>query len=278
VSVDLHLHSVYSDGTDEPAVVVEMAVAAGLTTIALTDHDGFEGIAQARISAEGRIGLIPGVELSVDWDGPPMHLLGWWVDAGSRLDRELEEIRESRRSRNVEIIAALNEMGHPITVEEVERISIKGVVGRPHIARALVDHGVVTTNTEAFDRFLGNGRPAYRGRKRLTVERAVELVAESGGVTAVAHPHTIADGADGYTAAFRRFADLGIVGVECWYSEYPAQQRADMARMAERFGLVATGGSDHHGSNKPGIQVGVGRGDLIVPDDVVEALEGRRTR
>lgn len=278
MSVDLHLHSTYSDGTFEPSELVDRAVAAGLTTMSLTDHDGFEGIAEAEGSAAGRIGFIPGVELSIDWDGPGLHLLAWWVGAGSPLDLGLGEIRASREQRNFEIIAALNEMGHPVTVEQVQRISTKGVIGRPHIARALMDIGVVSSITEAFDRFLSSGKPAYRGRLRLTVEDAVELVRRSGGVTAVAHPHTVADQADGFADAFRRFAKLGIDGVECWYPEYPPAQRADMAAMASRLGLVPTGGSDCHGANKPGIEVGVGRGDLMVPDGVVEALEARRAQ
>ena len=278
MSVDLHLHSTYSDGTFEPAEVVEHAVAAGLTTMALTDHDGFEGISEAERAAAGRIGFIPGVELSIDWDGPGLHLLAWWVDAGSPLDVGLEEIRASRELRNIEIIAALNEMGHPVTVDQVQRISTKGVIGRPHIARALMDNGVVFSIAEAFDRFLSSGQPAYRGRLRLTIEHAVELVRRSGGVTAVAHPHTVADEAVGFAAAFRRFAELGIDGVQCWYPEYPPAQRADMAAMATRFGLIATGGSDCHGANKPGIEVGTGRGDLVVPDEVVEGLKARRER
>ena len=150
-----------------------------------------------------------------------MHLLAWWVDDGSPLDRGSEAIRSGRELRNIEIIAALNEMGHPITVDQVQRISEKGVIGRPHIARALMEIGAVASVAEAFDRYLGSGQPAYRPRMRLTVERAVELIAESGGVAAVAHPHTIANDADGFTAAFQRFAELGITGVECWYSEYP---------------------------------------------------------
>ena len=278
MSVDLHLHSTYSDGTQEPNELVDRALAAGLTTMALTDHDGFEGIAEAAGAAAGQIGFIPGVELSIDWDGPGLHMLAWWVDSGSPLDRELVAVRESRQRRNVEIIAALNEMGHPVTVEQVERISEKGVIGRPHIARALIEHGVVSSVSEAFEQLLGSGKPAYRGRQRLTIARAVALVRESGGVTAVAHPHTVANDAGGFAGAFRRFAELGVDGVECWYPEYPPEQRTDMAAMARRYGLVPTGGSDCHGINKPGIEVGVGKGDLAVPDEVVEELGAKRPK
>ena len=151
----------YSDGTDEPAALVEMAVAAGLSSMALTDHDGFEGIEQARKAAAGRIGFIPGIELDrVGRAGDaPARLVGrCWVSP----DRELEAIRSARELRNIEIIAVLNEMGHPITADQVQRLSEKGVIGRPHIARALMETGAVTSVAEAFDRYLGSGRPAYR--------------------------------------------------------------------------------------------------------------------
>lgn len=277
MSVDLHLHSTYSDGTVEPADLVSMAVEAGLSTLALTDHDGLEGVAEARAAAAGHIRFIPGVELSVDWPGPGLHLLAWWIEPGSPLDEELEDVRTSRAERNLAMIAALNELGHPVTLEQVMRISAKGVVGRPHLAQALLELGVVETEGQAFADYLGTGRPAYRDRKRLSLERAVELVRLSGGVTAVAHPHTVANSAEEFRAAFDRFAESGVDGVECWYSEYAPEQRLALAGMARQRGLVATGGSDFHGTHKPGLRVGVGRGDLEVADQVVEELEARRT-
>lgn len=276
MSVDLHLHSRYSDGSVEPAGLMEMAIAAGLTAVALTDHDCFEGIEEARAAAAGKIRFIPGVELSVDWAGSGLHLLAWWVEPGSQLDLELDEVRQSRAERNLAMIAALNELGHPVTLEQVMRISEKGVVGRPHLAQALLELGVVETEGQAFAEYLASGKPAYRSRKRLSLEAAVELVRISGGVTAVAHPHTVASSADGFSAAFARFADLGVTGVECWYPEYPGEQREAMAKMATRYGLVPTGGSDYHGTHKPGLEVGTGRGDLAVPDRVLEQLAARR--
>lgn len=277
MAVDLHLHTKWSDGDHQPDEVVARAVQAGLTTIAITDHDVFAGIDDAIETAGDRIAVIPGVELSVEWGERNMHLLGYWVAAGSTLDEELVDVRESRLHRNQRIVDALRAMGIAITVDDVLAESQQGVVTRPDVARILIGLGVVENVAEAFNTYLGEGGPAYFDRKRLTVERAVALVAAAGGVTAVAHPHTVADDADGFRRAFAAFADLGIVGVECWYSEYPVDQREAMARMAERHGLVATGGSDFHGaSKKPTIEVGVGKGDLVVPDRVVEELAARR--
>lgn len=278
MSIDLHLHSRWSDGSDEPSRLVDLAVAAGLSAIALTDHDNFDGIADARTAAAGRIDLVPGIELSIEWGAGGLHLLGWWVERGSPLDVGLVDIRSGREQRNMEMVAALNALGYPVTYERVLQISEKGVTGRPHIAQALVEVGAVATEAEAFDRLLATGALAYRDRKRLTMELAVSLIRESGGVAAVAHPHTVASGADGFSAAFARFAELGVTGVECWYPEYSPQQREDMARMAARYGLVPTGGSDYHGTHKPGLEVGTGRGDLAVPDRVLEQLQARRPK
>lgn len=275
--VDLHTHSTYSDGTVSPASVIDQAVAAGLSAVALTDHDGFEGLDEAASAAEGRIGFIPGVELSVDWEGRAMHLLVYWIeDEEGPLQDALVAIRESRAGRNVEIIDALREMGIPITVEEVLEESGHGVIGRPHIAAVLCRHGAAVDIRDAFDRYLGTGRPAYRPRKRLLVEDAVALARQSGGVTSVAHPHTVAESAERYREAFEAVAALGVDGIECHYVDYPLELRHRLASWASELDVVPTGGSDYHGAYKPGIEVGVGRGDLVVPDEIVERLEARR--
>lgn len=275
--VDLHTHSTYSDGTDHPAVLIEHAVAAGLTALSLTDHDTFEGIAEEEAAARGRIDVIPGVELSVDWQGRAMHLLAYWSGPGpSPLADALHEVRGSRDTRNAEIVGVLQEQGVDISLEEVAGEAGHGVIGRPHIAAVLMHKGVVTSVAEAFDRYLAAGRPAYRPRRRLLVEDAVRLARESGGVTVVAHPHTIADDEADFRGTFATIAELGIDGVECHYSEYPTEMRADLAAWAEQLDLVPSGGSDYHGTYKPGIAVGIGRGDLMVPDETAARLAERR--
>jgi len=277
VPVDLHTHSTYSDGTVSPASVIEQGVAAGLSAIALTDHDGFEGLGEAAEAAAGKIDFVPGVELSVDWEGRPMHLLAYFVEDGpGPLQDALVSIRESRASRNVAIVDALRDMGIPITVEEVLEESGHGVIGRPHIAAVLCRHGAAMDIRDAFDRYLGAGRPAYRPRKRLLARDAVALARESGGVTSVAHPHTVAESAERYREAFEAVTALGVEGIECHYVDYPVELRHRLAAWAEELGRVPTGGSDYHGAYKPGIEVGVGRGDLAVPDEVVERLAARR--
>jgi len=277
--IDLHTHSSYSDGTDHPATVVDHAVNAGLTAVALADHDTFEGIAEAETAARGRIAFIPGIELSVDWQGRTMHLLSYWAAPGSSpLADGLQDVRDSRANRNSEMVAALRGMGIEITLDEVLTEAGHGVAGRPHIAAVLMYKGAVDSIADAFEKYLATGRPAYRPRMRLLAEDAIRLTRESGGVTVVAHPHTVADAEDDFRGMFEKMAALGIDGVECHYPDYSPELRRDLAGWAERLGLVPSGGSDYHGAYKPGLAVGIGRGDLVVPDETVFRLQERRIR
>lgn len=278
MAVDLHTHSTFSDGSDTPAQVVAGAMAVGLTAVALTDHDGIGGLVEARSSAAGRIDLIPGVELSVRWEGKAMHLLGYWVGDDTPLAVELSRLQEGRALRNTEMIAALVGLGIDITEEEVAlEAGPYGVTGRPHLAAVLVAKGVVDSIPQAFDMYLAPGRPAYRGRLRFEVAEAIDLIHRSGGVAVVAHPHTVADNEDGFRDLFEDAAALGVDGIECHYVQYSPPERVRLADHARRMGLVPTGGSDYHGSYKAGIQIGVGLGDLDVPDSVIEELRERRT-
>lgn len=274
--IDLHLHSEVSDGTDAPGDLVDLARAAGLSAIALTDHDTLEGIPEAARAAAGHLQMIPGIELSVQWRDRSMHVLGYWIPDGGEVDGRLEWVRDGRTDRNREILEALAQMGISITAEELAAESGPGVTGRPHFAAILVRRGIVDTPGQAFDEYLARGRPAYRPRRRLEVRQAIEAIHGDGGVASVAHPHTVADGSEGFATAFADFAEIGIDGVECHYSEYTPRQRLRLATLARSHGLIPTGGSDYHGGKKPHIRVGVGTGDLGVPDEVLEELHGRR--
>jgi predicted metal-dependent phosphoesterase TrpH len=256
MAIDLHTHSSYSDGTTSPAGIVTSAVDRGLTALALTDHDTLDGIPEARRAADAAgLPFVPGVELSVGWNARAMHLLAYWVEPGpGPLQDRLAEIQRGRAARNLQIVEALNELGFDITIAEIAGIAGDGVAGRPHFAVALM----------------------RRPRMRLPAAEAAALTRRCGGVTSVAHPHTVADDAAGFEAAFSGFAALGITGVECHYVEYAPDRRRRMVAIARSAGLVPTGGSDYHGDNKPGIEVGVGRGDLAVPDEALEELAAAR--
>jgi predicted metal-dependent phosphoesterase TrpH len=273
--IDLHSHSNASDGSDEPAALVARAAALGIRALALTDHDTQSGIGPAtREAAAQGIELIPGTELSLDWPGGAMHLIVLFLPAGvGPLQDRLAAIRDARHARNLEILEALGSLGIPVEAEEVELLAGGESVGRPHIAAAMVGRGYVTSIAEAFDLYLGWGRPAYRPRWRLSPEEGIALALESGGVPVLAHPHTLAlDTSEQVAATLRRLKAAGLRAMECYYHLYSPLEREGYAALAARFGLLPSGGSDYHGTFKPGVELGVGRGDLVVPEALLDAL------
>lgn len=275
MTVDLHTHSTASDGSDAPGTLVELAAEAGLSALALTDHDTQEGLGAAvAAAATHHLELIPGVELSLNYDSGTMHLIVLWLDPGSGpLQDRLHGLQSGRTRRNEEIVHKLEEAGLPITIEEVLEEAGGGSVGRPHIAAVMVKHGYVPDIRTAFDLWLGRDRPAYVGRDRLDPREAIGLTRESGAVPVLSHPHTL-----GITTA-PAMADLltdlkraGLIGLEAIYGSYRRHEREGYADLARRFELVPSGGSDYHGSYKPGLSLGSGYGDLAVPDSVLDEL------
>ncbi len=276
MAVDLHLHSTASDGTDPPARIVQLAVETGLSAIALTDHDNLGGIAEARDVAATDLEVVSGTELSVDWDGRAVHLLVYFLEPGpGPLQDRLGWLQESRHARNLRMIERCRELGLDMTFEEVFEEALGRGVGRPHFAAVMLRKGHVQTITEAFDRYLAAGGLVYEPRDRLAAPEAIELAIASGAVTSLAHPHTVGVGRDEYATTFRELADLGLHGIEAHYAEYEPAMRAHLAGIARDLGLVATGGSDYHGTYKPGLAVGTGKGDLVVSDEVLEALRAK---
>jgi predicted metal-dependent phosphoesterase TrpH len=278
MAVDLHAHSTASDGSERPSDVVERALALGLTSLALTDHDTLEGIEEARTAAAGSdLDLIPGTELSLDHLGA-MHLVVLWLEPGpGPLQDRLASIQHGRLARNAAIVGLLGELGMPVTIEEVTEESGSGSVGRPHIAAVMMRKGYVESIAEAFDLWLGAGRPAYAGRPRLSPEEAITLALASGGVPILAHPHTLGiNRAEEMADLLTRLRGAGLVGLEAVCAGYRRHEREGYADLARRFGLVASGGSDYHGLYKPGLELGVGYGDLHVPETVVDRLRAHR--
>ena len=279
--IDLHSHSTISDGTDAPTEVVRLAADAGLSALALTDHDTLDHVAEARACADARgLRLVPGCEISCELGARApgsMHLLVFFVDDGpGELQDRLAMLQVARNERNVQIVKALNAHGVPITVEAVYAKAGPGSVGRPHIARVLMETGHVGSIQEAFDVWLGKGRPAYFERDRLGPEEAIGLTHASGGVCSVAHPGSLGLADDALDEFVGGLAGAALDGLECEYGAYLPEERAPFHELARRHGLAPTGGSDYHGENKPGLSVGVGRGDLRVPDEYLSELESRR--
>lgn len=271
--IDLHTHSSISDGTDAPARVAELAAAAGCRAFALTDHDRLDGLAEAgAAAAQLGVELVPGCELSCEWSPGTMHVLVYFVEPGEGpLQDELVRLQQVRDARNVRMCEVLG-------IDYEELLTEAGGIGagRPHAAAILVRRGLADSINDAFDRYLAKGRPGYVEKERLTPADAVGLARASGGVAVLAHPLSLGVEPTGLERVVGELADLGFAGIEATYGGYAPEDRAGLAAVADRHGLVATGGSDHHGAYKPHLSVGVGRGDLAVPDEALDALASRR--
>jgi hypothetical protein len=276
--IDLHSHSVFSDGSATPEELCELAAAAGLSAFALTDHDSLEGIdrGQAR-AAELGVRLVPGCEVSCAWSPGSLHMLCYFVELGrGPLGDELDRLARDRAERNELMAARLAQLGLPITYDEVlEEAGGRGV-GRPHFAAVLIRHGVAKSIDEAFDSYLGKGAPGYVSKARVEPLNIIATVVASGAVAVLAHPGSLGVEGDELDSVVAELAAGGLGGIECLYGRYDPAARARLVELAHRHGLAVTGGSDYHGSYKPDLELGTGLGDLEVPDHLLDELEARR--
>lgn len=273
--IDLHTHSTASDGTDSPAELVANARAAGLSALALTDHDTLSGLDEAEAAAKAlELDFVRGVEISTRTEMGSMHILGLWVPRdASPLEETLSRLRNKRSQRNVRMVAKLNELGIGITMEDVLREAGGESVGRPHMAMAMLKAGYIGDLREAFDKYLGSGGKAYLPKEVMRPEEAVSLMAGLGCCVVLAHPMAGGHFPAGWLEALiRRLIPLGLCGLEAWHSDHSAADTSYLLGLARRLKLCVSGGSDYHGANKPRISLGRGYGGLFVPRSVLEDL------
>jgi len=275
--VDLHSHSTASDGTFAPADVVHLAHEAGLVGMALTDHDTVAGLAVAQEEARRRgLVFLNGIEISAvcPVPGGTLHILGYGVDpANEVLQRMTRDLLEARDNRNPQIIARLRELGIDVTWEEALAQAQGGVLGRPHIAALLVRKGVVKTIKQAFDEYLGQGGKAFFDKERLSPQDAIGRIRAAGGVPVVAHPVQLRTTNDAQLQqVIRDLVDLGLGGIEVVHSDHGEADVEKYHRLADRYNLVKTGGSDFHGTNKKDINLGVANGRRIPREWMDELL------
>ena len=270
--LDLHSHTTASDGRLAPAALVGLAFELGVTTLAVTDHDTTDGLAEAHAAA-GPLGitLVDGIEFGCDLPFGEVHLLGYLFDpAHPALVARLAWLRAGRVERGHAMVARLNALGIPVAWDRVQAIAAGGSVGRPHVAQALIEGGWVADTDEAFSRYLAWGGPAYVPRRRLLPADVIALVREAGGVVSLAHPAHIPD----LETQLAPLVAAGLVGLETYYGGYDAPTVAGLAELAARFGLVPTGGSDYHAREiKDHALLGAGP---PVPLDTVSRLRARR--
>jgi len=268
--IDLHTHSLRSDGALEPSALVERAAARGVTIQALSDHDTLSGVADAVATGE-RLGvrIIPSTELNTESEWGHVHILGYFLDpADATLEDRLRWLREHRGRRVELMVEKLSALGYPITLARVLEIAQGGSLGRPHLAQALFEAGHVPTYDSAFDTLIADGAPAYVSRVGLTPLEAVQLIVARGGVPSLAHPFTV----NGLDELMPLLVAGGLAGIETYYGSHPPAMTAACLTLARRYDLVPTGGSDFHGRGDHGAPLG----GTFVPPETIGALEARR--
>jgi predicted metal-dependent phosphoesterase TrpH len=243
---DLHIHSTASDGRLTPAEVIKEAAERGLKFIALTDHDTVEGIAPAKAAAKSfpNLKLIPGVEISTDIPDGEVHVLGYFIDYTSReLGTKLDQFRNSRLNRAKGMVAKLDKMGIHLDWQRVQQIAGSSVMGRPHIAQAMLEKDYIDTFKQAFTDYIGRDGPAYVEREKVTPAEAVALIIKARGLAVLAHPFTAGD-PEAMTA---ELISAGLTGIETYYDGYSDEEIEQLAAIAQKYNLITTGGSDFHG-------------------------------
>lgn len=272
--VDLHMHTTASDGLYSPTELMHRVKEAGLRAIALTDHDTTEGIEEAARTAQSLgIEFIPGIEINTDVSGGEVHVLGYFIDyQQSAFQKTIKVLRDARVRRGERMVELLNEEGVHIRWERVREIA-QGSVGRPHVAQALVEAGYAQSIGEAFEKYIGNGKPAYVPRYKLTPEDAVRLIVSANGLPVIAHPITL-PGLDILRTWLPDLKAAGLVGLETYYGPYTQQDEQALLAIAREYNLIPTGGTDYHGPHIHPTPLG-GR---YVPYEAVEQLKSEAAK
>ncbi len=289
--IDLHTHSNKSDGSMNPADLVDYAVKKRLSAIALTDHDTIDGLDEAlsrakelselRKASGGKDGadieVIPGIEFSTEYEKKDVHILGLYIDYNVPAFRErLQRFVDSRINRNIRMCDKLREeAGMDITWEKLQEEFPDAVITRAHYARYMLSHGYIKTLSEAFERYIGDDCKYFIPREKVTPVQAVKLILDVGGIPILAHPTLYHLGEEKLDKLTSELKNAGLTGIEAIYSTYDAQDEQQIRRLAEKYDLCISGGSDFHGACKPGLELGTGYGKLYVPEEILVNLKKR---
>lgn len=273
--IDLHVHTTASDGTLSPSGAVALARSLGLAAIAICDHDTADGVEEAlHAGAEAGVEVVPGIELSVDYRGYGIHILGYFIDPNAEaLGELLDWVVWERERRNGEIAAAMTADGLDISLAYMHSRFPKAIIGRPHFAAVLAERGLVKSVAEGFSKYLNRGGRYYRKRQYIPMDMAFDVLRRSGAKAVFAHPLQYRFSHGELIALTETLVENGIVGMECIYSLYTPKQEDYLKEIAAKYGLCITGGSDFHGTGKPHIQMGSGCGDMKVDYGVLENLK-----
>jgi hypothetical protein len=270
--VDLHAHTNASDGEHSPEELIQIAHERNVVFLGIADHDTIAGLERAVQAAQstGGLEIIPGVEFSTDWEKREIHVLAYMVDYRDPATIALaDKFREGRLGRAQKILAKLDALGVPVEFDKVAAIAGDAAIGRPHVARALVDAGHVATIQEAFDKYLASDKPAYVEYESASPHQAVEMIRAVGAVPVLAHPYDV-------QRIVSELVKVGLVGLECYYAQYDERQQQELVELAKQYGLIATGGSDFHGLHRMGHMSALG--EVNVPIEAVEKLKQAKAK
>lgn len=267
MSIDLHIHSWFSDGTKSPTELVQLAVSSGVSAIAITDHDTMDGVDEAMAAGvEYGIEVVPGVELSVTHKKKSLHILGYFMDAADlKFATALRTIQKERDNRNEKILAKLQALGIHSSVEELKEISGPGQTGRPHIAKLLMNHGLVRSIPQAFDEYLKKDAKAYVSRFAYSAEDAISLIKGAGGLSVLAHPIQVDKTLKALDTLLPVLKSYGLDGIETYYPTQKKGMRKRIRKFAKENDLFLTGGSDYHGDIRPGTRLAGGNNVYVAP-------------
>lgn len=281
-AVDLHTHTNKSDGTFTPTELVELAVQKNLAAVAITDHDSVDGLDEAINAAKDLpIEVVPGIEFSTCYGKQDVHMVGLFIDYKlPSFTSNLQSFIDSRTKRNIAMCENLQGAGIDITYEKLVETYGDAVLTRAHYARYLFDHGYVRSIPEAFDRYVGDRTKYFVPREKITPAESIEQILHAGGIPILAHPPLYHMGNDRLDALVAHCKEAGLVGIEAVYSSYSGADQRDMRRLAKKYDLLLSGGSDFHGTNKPTLQLGNGYGKLFVPEEFLDIQKEylRRTK
>lgn len=275
-TVDLHTHTVCSDGTFTPRELVEYACEKGLSAIAITDHDATEGIDEAAYYGN-KLGIevVPGIEVSAEYEGAEIHIVGLFIDScDANMNRLLADMRLKRTERNKKIAKKLQDIGLNISYEDILKTAQGSVVTRAHIAKALIQRGYASSVKEAFERYIGAGRAAYIKREVSSWKQTIDMIRGAKGISVMAHPLLYKFSKERLESTAANMAQYGLKGIEAYYSTHSLSDTKYIKSIADKYKLRISGGSDFHGDNKPKLDLAVGYGDLAVPYEVLEGLKG----
>jgi predicted metal-dependent phosphoesterase TrpH len=279
--IDLHTHTTASDGTLSPRQVVQLAKSKGLSAVAITDHDTLSGIDEFMDAGQKEgLEVVPGIEINADFSEGTLHILGYFVDWHTpELRDRLRAMEESRRERAVKMIERLRELGFDVSLDDVVKESDGRLIGRPHFARALARKGYVASLSEAFDKYLHRGKPAYVGREKMNPQTCISLILGAGGIPILAHPrYTERDGSRPLKATLTELIGAGLRGIEVYYPSHTEEMVKRYESLARDLSLLLTGGSDFHGDPDSDVRLGGGPGNLRIPYQLLERLKEERAR